>query len=91
MRFSAVGLPSEGAEPLPKAPIRRKFLGARIHASLQILPRAWMETAPSAAFGHRQRWLATCRTVYAAGRPLKDGPGYWRLGEITMAWAAVAP
>jgi hypothetical protein len=27
----------------------------------------------------------------AADWPLLDGPSRWRLGEITVAWSAVAP
>jgi hypothetical protein len=27
----------------------------------------------------------------AAGWPVLDGPSRWRLGEVTVAWAAVEP
>ena len=39
----------------------------------------------------RQRWLAAVAGLKAAGWPVLDGPARWRLGELTVAWDAVAP
>jgi hypothetical protein len=39
----------------------------------------------------RQRFLAAVSTLRDEGWPLLDGPGRWRLGEVTVDWAAVAP
>ena len=47
--------------------------------------------APLADFGAMQRWVATVRRMREAGWPVADGPAWWRLGELTVAWAAVAP
>ncbi|NNH24560.1 hypothetical protein HLB09_15990, partial [Pseudokineococcus marinus] len=43
----------------------------------------------------RQRWLAACRGLGDAGWPVLDrapggGPRRWRLGELAVAWSAVA-
>ena len=39
----------------------------------------------------RQRFLATAGALREEGWPVLDGPARWRLGEVTVAWAAVAP
>lgn len=91
LRFGAFVLPSDVAERLPKALIHRNVPGERIHEYLQALDRAWLEAAPLASFGNRQRFVTACRTVADAGWPLLDGPARWRLGEVTVAWDAVAP
>ena len=44
----------------------------------------------SASWGARQRFLAAIEQVRDAW-PLIDGPPRWRLGEVTVDWAAVAP
>lgn len=91
LRFGGFRLPSDVAERLPKALIHRNVPGEPIHAFLGALDQAWLEAAAVGSFGNRQRWLSTCRSVAAAGWPLLDGPGRWRLGEVTVAWSAVAP
>ncbi|NKX50706.1 class I SAM-dependent methyltransferase [Arthrobacter deserti] len=91
LRFGALELPSDVAERLPKALIPRNVPGERIHNYLQALDQAWLESSALASFGNRQRWLGMCRSVRAAGWPLLDGPARWRLGELTVAWHAVAP
>ena len=48
-------------------------------------------SAPLASFGVRQRFLATCQGVREAGWPVLEGPARWRLGEVGVAWDAVAP
>lgn len=90
-RFGSIDLPSDVAERLPKALIHRNVPGQKIHDYLQALDRAWLEAAPLAAFGKRQRWTAMCRGMLDAGWPLLDGPSRWRLGEVTVAWEAVSP
>ena len=91
MRFGGFALPSEIAERLPKALIHRNVPGERIHGFLQALDKAWLDAAPLAAFGNRQRWTAMCRSMLDAGWPVQDGPSRWRLGELTVGWDAVAP
>jgi hypothetical protein len=89
-RLGGLGRPSDVAERLPKVLIHRNVAGERIHAYLADLDRAWAHAAPQGAWGARQRFLETARTV-ARDWPLLDGPSRWRLGEITVAWEAVAP
>jgi hypothetical protein len=91
MRFGGFELPSDVAERLPKALIHRNIPGERIHAFLNALDQAWLEAAPLASFGSRQRWTAMCQSMRDAGWPLQDGPSRWRLGELTVDWSAVAP
>lgn len=91
MRFGGFELPSDVAERLPKALIHRNIPGERIHTFLAALDQAWLEAAPLASFGNRQRWAAMCRSMRDAGWPLQDGTPRWRLGELTVDWAAVAP
>ena len=91
MRFGGFELPSEIAERLPKALIHRNVPGERIHTYLQALDKAWLEAAPLASFGNRQRWTAMCRLLRVGGWPVQDGPSRWRLGELTVGWEAVAP
>lgn len=91
MAFTAVSRPSDVAERLPKALIHRNVPGEPVHAFLTALDTAWQRHAPLASYGTRQRFIATCTDVRAHGWPLLDGPRRWRLGEVTVAWAAVAP
>ena len=91
MRFGSFELPSDVAERLPKALIHRNVPGEKIHAYLAAMDQAWLEAAPLASFGNRQRWSAMCRRLLDAGWPVQDGPSRWRLGELTVAWGAVAP
>ena len=91
VRFGSFELPSEVAERLPKALIHRNVPGEPIHAFLQAMDKAWLEAAPLASFGNRQRWTGMCSSLRDAGWPLQDGPSRWRLGELTVAWDAVAP
>lgn len=91
VRFGSFDLPSVVAERLPKALIHRNVPGERIHAFLQAMDRAWLESAPLASFGNRQRWVGMCRSLRDAGWPVQDGPARWRLGELTVDWESVAP
>jgi hypothetical protein len=91
MRFGSFERPSDVAERLPKALIHRNVPGERVHAFLAALDAAWLAAAPLAPFGVRQRWLAMCRSLHRDGWPVLHGPSRWRLGELTVAWAAVTP
>ena len=91
LRLAGLQRPSEVAERLPKALIHRNVPGERVHAFLTALDAAWARQAPHASYGVRQRFLATAAAVRGDGWPLLDGPSRWRLGELTVAWSAVAP
>lgn len=91
VRFGSFVLPSEVAERLPKALIHRNVPGERIHSLMTAMDRAWLESAPLASFGNRQRWHAMSKTLLDGGWPVQDGPSRWRLGELTVGWEAVAP
>ena len=91
VRFGSFDLPSDVAERLPKALIHRNVAGEPVHALMQAMDRAWLESAPRASFGTRQRWQGMCRSLREAGWPVQDGPSRWRLGELTVDWDAVAP
>ena len=91
VRLADLGRPSEVAERLPKALIHRNVPGERVHGLLTALDRAWDVGAPMASYGVRQRWGAALGSMREQGWPLLDGPSRWRLGEVTVAWSAVAP
>ncbi|GMA87592.1 hypothetical protein GCM10025868_28420 [Angustibacter aerolatus] len=91
LRLAGLVLPSDVAERLPKALIHRNVPGERVHAWLGALDDAWRRCAPLAAYGARQRWVATVEAVRAAGWPVLGGRTRWRLGEVTVAWDAVRP
>jgi hypothetical protein len=90
-RLSTLDSPASLAERLPKALIHRNVPGEGIHALLNAIEDGWRAAAPYATFGPRQRWLRTVAAVRAAGWPVLDRPARWRLGEVTVAWPAVAP
>ncbi|MBO1769581.1 class I SAM-dependent methyltransferase [Agrococcus sp. TF02-05] len=87
----AMEAPSVVAERLPKALIHRNVPGERVHALLTELDRAWASLAPLADFGATQRWVATVGRMRDTGWPVHGSPARWRLGELTVAWEAVAP
>ncbi|MEV1007913.1 class I SAM-dependent methyltransferase [Streptomyces sp. NPDC049881] len=89
-RLGSLGAPSDLAERLPKALIHRNVPGEPVHAFLRAFDRAWAAAAPYAPLGARQRWLRAVRAL-AGDWPVLDGPGRWRQGEVTVAWAALAP
>ncbi|MHA7303645.1 O-methyltransferase [Arthrobacter sp. TMN-49] len=91
LRFGAFDLPSDVAERLPKALIHHNVPGQKIHDYLQALDQHWLAGAALSAFGNRQRWLAMCQEMFDAGWPVVRAPARWRLGELTVAWSAVAP
>lgn len=90
LRLASIPSPMTAAERLPKALIHRNVPGERVHAFLAALERAWTLNAPLAVYGPGQRWLATVRDLRVEW-PILNGPRRWRLGEVTVAWNAVAP
>lgn len=91
LRLAGLSHPSEIAERLPKALIHRNVPGEPVHAFLSAFDTAWDRQAPLAAFGVRQRWTAAVRDLVTGGWPVLCGPARWRLGEVSVAWHAVAP
>jgi hypothetical protein len=94
-RLASLDRPSDLAERLPKALIHRNVPGEPVHAFLRDFDRAWDRAAPQVAFGPRQRWLAAVAAL-SDGWPVLRCPPYggrwrWRLGEVTVPWAALAP
>jgi hypothetical protein len=91
LRLSGLELPSKVAERLPKALIHHNLPGEKIHEFLQALDGAWRTNAGLGSFGAAQRWVACCQQLVSAGWPLIGDKKRWRLGELTVDWAAVAP
>ena len=89
-RLAGLERPGDLAERLPKALIHRNVPGEPVHAFLTDFDRAWAAAAPYASFGARQRWSAACAAM-AESWPLTGPRTRWRLGEVTVQWAAVAP
>jgi hypothetical protein len=94
-RLASLDRPSDLAERLPKALIHRNVPGEPVHQFLRDFDRAWDRAAPYSAFGPQQRWLAAVASLAAAwpviGRPPCGGAKRWRLGEVTLPWAVLAP
>ncbi|SDL60699.1 hypothetical protein SAMN04488074_11246 [Lentzea albidocapillata subsp. violacea] len=88
---SGIDVPSDLAERLPKALIHKNVPGERVHALLTDLDACWATAAPFAPFGPRARWVESARLLRERGWPVLDDRRRWRLGEITLEWAAVAP
>jgi len=91
LRLAGLETPSKVAERLPKILIHKNVSGQGIYELLSQLDAAWAANAPLAVFSPQQRWVAACRKLLAAGWPLENNPKRWRLGELTVAWQAVAP
>jgi hypothetical protein len=94
-RLASLERPSDLAERLPKVLIHRNVPGQPVHEFLRDLDRAWDHAAPYSVFGARQRWIAAV-TALSADWPVlrhapRGGPRRWRLGEVTLPWAALAP
>lgn len=90
-RLAGLSDPMDVAPRLVKSLIHRNVPGERVHTFLTAASRAWALRAPLAAHGARQRFVAMAQSLRDDGWPLLDGPRRWRLGEITVAWNAVAP
>jgi hypothetical protein len=91
MRLGELDLPSKVAERLPKALIHRNVEGENIYRFLQSLDAAWRANVGLGAFSAAQRWVASCNQLVAEGWPLVGDKKRWRLGELTIDWAAVSP
>jgi hypothetical protein len=90
-RLSTLDRPATLAERLPKALIQHNVSSQPVHTFIAALDGAWHAAAPYRTFGARQRFAEAARTMRDAGWPLLDRPARWRLGEVTVAWSAVAP
>ena len=90
LRLAGLEQPSKVAERLPKALIHHNVDGEPIHRFLQDLDHYWNTHAPLGVYGPSQRWIAVCKSMKAGGWPIKSDSARWRLGEITVAWDAVA-
>jgi hypothetical protein len=94
-RLASLERPSDLAERLPKALIHRNVPGEQVYRFLRDFDYAWACAAPRSVFGARQRWLAAIAAL-AGDWPVIRFPPYggqarWRLGELTLPWAALAP
>jgi hypothetical protein len=94
-RLASLQRPSDLAERLPKTLIHRNVPGEPVHQFLRDFDRAWDRAAPYSVFGPRQRWLTAVTALSerwpVLGRPPCGGRRRWRLGEVTLPWAALAP
>jgi len=90
-RLAGLDTPSVVAERLPKILIHRNVPGEPIHALVTDLDDAWARAAGHAAYGPRQRFLAAVTDLRGRGWPLLGSAARWRLGELEVAWEAVAP
>ncbi|GAB3582079.1 class I SAM-dependent methyltransferase [Calidifontibacter terrae] len=90
-RLAGLVDPTQIAQRLPKALIHRNIPGEPIHAFLTALGRAWAHAGPYASYGARSRFLAMAATLKDEGWPIIGDQRRWRLGELTVAWSAVAP
>ena len=91
MRLRGLERPSTVAERLPKVLIHRNVPGEAVHAYLEAVDAAWDRAAAQSSYGVRQRWVTACTGMREQGWPVLDGPRRWRLGELSVAWEAVAP
>jgi hypothetical protein len=94
-RLASLERPSDLAERLPKALIHRNVPGEPVYQFFRDFDRAWDSAAPYSAFGPRQRWLAAVTALTGAWpvirRPPQGGHRRWRLGEVSLPWAVLAP
>ncbi|HEX3780066.1 MAG TPA: class I SAM-dependent methyltransferase [Pseudonocardiaceae bacterium] len=87
---AGIDKPSDLAERLPKALIHHNVPGEPVHELLTELDGCWATSAPYAPFGPRARWAQAIRLLADRGCPVLDRPARWRLGEVTIAYSAVA-
>jgi hypothetical protein len=90
LHLASLDKPSVVAERLPKILIHRNVDGERVHRFLTELDHHWRVHAPLGIYGPSQRWVATAESM-KAGWPIRGGKNRWRLGELTVAWEAIAP
>lgn len=86
-----VNQPSDIAERLPKVLIHLNTPGNRIHDLLQELDRAWDRNAAFAAYGPRERWFASLRTLEQAGLPMQRARRRIQDCVLTVPWDVVRP
>ena len=91
LRLRELDDPAIVAERLPKALIHHNVPGSPVHAFVSDLSGAWARSAGYSTYGARQRFRQTALALRSAGWPLLDDESRWRLGELTVAWSAVAP
>jgi hypothetical protein len=91
LRLADLERPSIVAERLPKALIHRNVPGERVHEFLLALDRQWAVHAPLSVYGPSQRWIAVAEGMRAAGWPVRGARARWKLGELTVDWASIAP
>ncbi len=91
LRLADLEKPSIVAERLPKVLIHRNVPGEKIHAFLLDLDRHWQLNSPLSVYGPSQRWIATAQGLVSDGWPVLGTRSRWKLGELTVAWEAVAP
>jgi hypothetical protein len=91
LRLAELERPSIVAERLPKALIHRNVAGERVHDFVEALDRHWQYNSGLGAFGPSQRWIAVAKAMKADGWPVHRPQSRWKLGELTVDWAAVAP
>jgi hypothetical protein len=91
LRLASVEQPSVVAERLPKVLIHRNVPGEPVHRFLGDLDRWWAVHAGLGVYSPAQRWVAVAASMKESGWPILGGRARWRLGELTVAWEAVAP
>jgi len=91
LRLDDLESPGIVAERLPKALIHRNVPGERTHDFIEALDRHWQYNAGLSAYGPSQRWIAVAKAMKADGWPVHGPQSRWKLGELTVGWAAVAP
>ena len=91
LRLADLEKPSIVAERLPKVLIHRNVDGERVHQLMDDLDRHWQYNAPLSTYAPSQRWIATVEGLRAGGWPVRGTRRRWRLGELTVDWASVAP
>lgn len=93
LSFRLLGLqnPSKVAERLPKALIHHNVEGEPINKFLKDLDAAWANNAGLSVFSPVQRFTACAKELLEKGWPIANTPKRWRLGELTVDWAAIKP
>ena len=91
LRLADLERPSIVAERLPKVLIHRNVDGERVHDYLADLDRWWRVHAPLGVYGPSQRWVAVAASMRDEGWPIVGTKARWRLGELGVAWDAIAP
>ena len=91
LRLAGLDQPSIVAERLPKVLIHRNVPGERIHELMKDLDRWWAVHSGLGVYSPAQRWVAVVQSLKQSGWPVLGVARRWRLGELTVAWDAVAP